>query len=88
MASGSNVKDTVRKVYSLSVERNTNEITIEVAGNGFLYNMVRIIAGTLLYVGNRKIAVQEVPEIIRSGDRRQAGVTAPPQGLYLVEVYY
>lgn len=88
MATGSSVKSTVRQIFSLSVEQKNSEIIIDVAGNGFLYNMVRIIAGTLLYAGNGKIAVDEVPAIISAGNRKKAGITAPPQGLYLVEVYY
>jgi tRNA pseudouridine38-40 synthase len=88
MASGSVVKDTVRTIYNLTVEEIDHEIIMEVSGNGFLYNMVRIIAGTILYVGNKKIDVKQIPHIIKNGDRREAGITAPPQGLYLVEVYY
>lgn len=63
-------------------------IEIEVVGNGFLYNMVRIIAGTLVDVGLGKIHPQAIPAIIESRDRQNAGHTAPPQGLYLAEVYY
>ncbi len=88
MASGSLVKDTIRTIYDLTVEQYDDEILIEVIGNGFLYNMVRIIVGTLLYVGCGKIDVDEIPAIIKSGDRTEAGVTVPPQGLYLVEVFY
>jgi len=64
------------------------EIEISVTGDGFLYNMVRIIAGTLADVGYEKIAPREVEEIIAQKDRAQAGATAPPQGLYLKEVFY
>ncbi len=64
------------------------EIEIEVSGDGFLYNMVRIIVGTLVEVGLGKIAPDDVEKIIESGDRQKAGHTAPPQGLYLAEVYY
>jgi tRNA pseudouridine38-40 synthase len=88
MASGSSIKDTVRNIYSLTVEQKDNEVIIEISGNGFLYNMVRIISGTLLYVGNGKISVEQISDIIKAGDRRKAGITAPPQGLFLVEVYY
>jgi len=88
MASGSDVKGTVRNIYHLTVEKQGSDIIIEVSANGFLYNMVRIIAGTLLYVGNKRIAVEAIPNIIKDGDRKKAGITAPPQGLYLVEVYY
>ncbi len=88
MASGSIIKNTVRMIYNLEVEQCNDEILIEVTGNGFLYKMVRIIVGTLLYVGSGKIDVEQIPEIIKQGDRTKAGVTVPPQGLYLVEVYY
>ncbi|KXG74750.1 tRNA pseudouridine(38-40) synthase TruA [Thermotalea metallivorans] len=88
MASGSNVKDTVRRIDSLHVYREGEIMTIEVAGNGFLYNMVRIIAGTLVDVGKGKILSKDIPQIILSKDRTRAGHTAPPQGLYLAEVFY
>lgn len=87
-ASGFTVKTTVRTIYSLKIEKKGNIITIDVTGNGFLYNMVRIIAGTLVYVGAGKIAPDSLPDIIRSKDRRQAGITAPAKGLCLKEVYY
>ncbi|NLY42983.1 MAG: tRNA pseudouridine(38-40) synthase TruA [Clostridiaceae bacterium] len=88
MATGSRVKDTVRNVFDLSVEKKGDEIIIEISANGFLYNMVRIIAGTLLYAGVGKIDVERIEYIIKTGDRKEAGITAAPQGLYLVEVYY
>ncbi|MFZ5966759.1 MAG: tRNA pseudouridine(38-40) synthase TruA [Bacillota bacterium] len=88
MASGSSVKDTVRTIYSLDVYQMDKMIKLEISGNGFLYNMVRIIAGTLTEVGKGKIDAEQVPHIIHSCSRKQAGPTAPPQGLYLAEVYY
>ena len=88
MAAGSQVKDTVRRIFNLTVEKEGEEVIIEISADGFLYNMVRIIAGTLLYTGIGKIDVESIPYIIESGDRRKAGITAVPQGLYLVEVYY
>lgn len=81
-------EDTVRTVYSLDLTQWEEEITLEVVGNGFLYNMVRIITGTLLDVGAGKIPAKDVEEMIKSKDRTRAGHTAPPQGLYLAEVYY
>ena len=82
------VEDTVRTIYRLEVIREENVITIRVRGNGFLYNMVRIIAGTLVFVGGGKINPNDMTDIINSKDRERAGITAPPQGLCLKEVYY
>lgn len=87
-ASGSTAKTTVRKIYSLNVEKDGDIICIRVKGNGFLYNMVRIIAGTLVYVGNGKIQPEDIPEIIKSKDRTRAGKTLAPNGLTLTEVHY
>lgn len=88
MATGSIVKDTVRTIFDISITQNKQEILIDVTGDGFLYNMVRIIAGTLLYVGMSKIPVCDMADIVLCGDRKKAGITAPPQGLYLMEVKY
>jgi len=87
-SSGGSAETTVRTITDISVEKKDDIIAFEIAGDGFLYNMVRIIAGTLVYVGLGKIYALDIPDIILSGDRRRAGLTAPPQGLYLVEVYY
>ena len=91
MASGSFVKDTVRTVYSIEITERFEEaqiIEIKVTGNGFLYNMVRIIAGTLLAVGKGRIAPEYVEEIIKKKDRTLSGVTLPAEGLYLFDVEY
>lgn len=87
-ASGAQVKTTVRTVYDLTLTQEGDEIEISVTSNGFLYNMVRIIAGTLMYVGGGKMEPEDVKMIIQSGDRRLAGITAPPEGLYLKNVEY
>lgn len=88
-AGGNPRETTVRTVYSLEVFRKEgDDILIEISGDGFLYNMVRIIAGTLVEVGQGKIGPQEISAIIESKERQRAGHTAPPQGLYLVEIYY
>ena len=88
-ATGGQVRSTVREIYSIGVVKNEdNIIGIEVSGSGFLYNMVRIIAGTLIYVGMGKIKADEIPAIIESLDRTKAGKTAPAEGLYLMEIYY
>ena len=82
-------EDKVRTVFQIDVEEALrSEFIIRVRGDGFLYNMVRIIAGTLIDVGTGKIEPEFVQEIIRSKERGLAGFTAPPQGLYLAEVYY
>ncbi len=87
-ASGTSSKSSVRTIYSGKVERNGDLIIIEITGNGFLYNMVRIIAGTLIEVGLGKIKPDEIESIIKLKDRTKAGKTLPPQGLYLVNVEY
>ena len=79
------VESTVRTIYDLSVTQKGEDITISVCGNGFLYNMVRIIAGTLLEVGKGKIEPNEMGEIIAAMDRQAAGPTAPAHGLTLVK---
>ena len=88
MASGSQVKDTVRTVYSLELERKDDIITMTIQGNGFLYNMVRIIAGTLLMVGRGQMRPEEVEKIIDKRDRKGAGPTAPAKGLTLKVIEY
>ena len=80
--------DTVRNVHSLSVMENDNIITIRITGNGFLYNMVRIIAGTLIKVGKGSIEPETVASIILSKDRNNAGPTAPARGLSLMEIRF
>ena len=87
-ASGTSSKSSVRTIYKGKVEKQGDRIIIELTGNGFLYNMVRIIAGTLVDVGLEKIKPSEIPEIIEKGERIRAGKTLPPQGLYLVKVEY
>jgi len=87
-SSGLSVKTTVRTIFDISVYKEDDIITIDVKGNGFLYNMVRIIAGTLVWVGCGKIKASDMPDIIASGDRERAGITAPPDGLYLRGVEY
>ena len=88
-ASGGNERETtVRTIYSLTVKRQENDVVLEVTGDGFLYNMVRIITGTLVEVGLGKRKPEELSAVIGSCDRRNAGHTAPAEGLYLVEVFY
>ncbi len=88
-ASGTSSKSSVRTIYKAEVMEIGNErIYIELTGNGFLYNMVRIISGTLVEVGLGKIEPNEIKTIIDSQKRENAGKTLPPQGLYLIKVEY
>ena len=87
-ASGTSSKSSVRTIYSAKVFKEKERVIIELTGNGFLYNMVRIIAGTLIDVGIGKIDAKNISNIIKSGDRKKAGKTLPPNGLYLVNVEY
>lgn len=83
-----NVEDTVRTVYDIEFLQNKSEITMRITGNGFLYNMVRIIAGTLIRVGRGYYSPEKVKEILETRERTEAGVTAPPNGLVLVKIDY
>ena len=87
-ASGTSSKSSVRTIYEAKVYKIDEKIYIELTGNGFLYNMVRIIAGTLVDVGLGKIKATDIPDIITQGKRELAGKTLPPNGLYLVKVEY
>ena len=87
-ASGTSSKSSVRTIYKANVYKENEKIFIELTGNGFLYNMVRIISGTLVDVGLGKIKPEEIKDIINSQKRENAGKTLPAHGLYLVEVNY
>ena len=87
-AAGSSVEDTVRSVSACGVTRRGDLVEIRVQADGFLYNMVRIIVGTLLEVESGRIDPQTIPAILQSGDRTRAGATAPAHGLYLEQVFY
>ena len=88
MAADSKVEDTVREVFEAEIEREGELITFRVRADGFLYNMVRIFVGTLVDVAYGKIEPEDIPKIIEQKDRRAAGSTAPPHGLYLNKVSY
>ena len=88
MAEGSDITDTVRNVSALTVEKNGELIEIRISADGFLYNMVRIIVGTLTEVAFGRFSPDEIPEIIAACDRSRAGMTAPAEGLYLNRVIY
>ncbi|MGN0592267.1 MAG: tRNA pseudouridine(38-40) synthase TruA [Ruminococcus sp.] len=81
-------KDTIRTIYQFQIEMQGNDVRILVKGDGFLYNMVRILVGTLLDVNEGRIAVSDLQRIMDARDRTLAGRTALPHGLYLHEVYY
>lgn len=87
-ASGTSSKSSVRTIFKTNIIENDGRIIIELTGNGFLYNMVRIISGTLVEVGLGKINPEDIPDIINSKDRTRAGKTLPPYGLYLYKVEY
>ena len=82
------VENTVRAITALDIIEDGNEITIRITGNGFLYNMVRIIVGTLIRVGRGFYTPEKVKEILEAKDRKAAGVTAPAHGLMLMEINY
>ena len=88
MSEGSDVEDTVRTINALSVERNGDLIEIRISADGFLYNMVRIIVGTLTEVALGRISPDSIENIINSCDRSKAGMTAPADGLFLNKVIY
>lgn len=85
---GTNVRSTVRTIYYCRVERRGELLELKVCANGFLYNMVRAITGTVLYAAEGKLRPEDIPEILDSGNRTLAGPTAPPGGLYLTRVWY
>lgn len=81
-------EERIRTIYRCSVTRAGDDITLSVTGDGFLYNMVRIMAGTMTEIGEGRRSAQEITKIIASRDRARAGITAPPEGLYLDAVFY
>ncbi len=88
-ASNTHVEDKVRTVNSLSIDTNElGDIIIHINGNGFLYNMVRIIVGNLIYIGMGKLAPEDITPILNSRDRRKSAITSPPNGLYLEKIFY
>lgn len=87
-ASGSVVKDTTREIYLARLQKNGDKIVLDIMGNGFLYNMVRIIAGTLIDIGRGKLGTDTFKKMLQTKDRVQGGMTAPPQGLILQRIYY
>jgi tRNA pseudouridine38-40 synthase len=88
MSSGSGVEDTMRTVSALCVRRRGPFVILRIAADGYLYNMVRIIAGTLAAVGTGHATEQDVERALRTKQRSNAGDTLPPQGLFLAKVFY
>ena len=87
-SAGSDVEDTVRTIYRCEVTREGEEVLIRICGDGFLYNMVRIIAGTFIDVAKGKTKADDIPLIIKSKSRSSAGKTLAAKGLFLNKVYY
>lgn len=87
-SSGSGIENTVRTIFSADITMVGEEITLTICGSGFLYNMVRIIAGTLAYIGIGRLPESAISDVLETGIRKKAGKTYPPQGLYLQSVEY
>lgn len=87
-SAGAQVQTTVRTIYAVNVTKEDDMVHIRITGNGFLYNMVRIIAGTLMQVGTGLMEPEQVKEILEARDRSKAGPTAVAKGLTLVEIRY
>ena len=88
MSEGSDTEDTVREVFSLDIQKTNDLIEVRISADGFLYNMVRIIVGTLVETAFGRFKPSDISDIIESRDRTRAGMTAPPEGLYLNKVQY
>lgn len=88
MSEGSSTEDTVREVFSLSAKKTGDLVEIRISADGFLYNMVRIIVGTLIETAHGRFKPEDIKNIIEAKDRTKAGMTAPPEGLYLNKVTY
>ena len=88
MSTGSSVDNTVRKIHNIRMNEKNKIIKFTITGNGFLYNMVRIIVGTLIDIGRGKIEEDSIEKVIKSKDRKLAGHTAKAEGLFLKRVYY
>ena len=88
VSSGASTLTTIRKIYSCSVKRSGEYLTFSITGNGFLYNMVRILVGTILEVGRNKKSINDFKKLLAGGERRLAGKTVSACGLYLKKVLY
>ena len=88
MSSGSSTKTTIRTIYSSVIKRQGDYADFEITGNGFLYNMVRILIGTILDIGRNKITLSDFEKLLQGAHRTQAGKTSPAHALYLKSVVY
>ena len=88
MSPGSSIKTTTRNIKELYIEQGKDRIKIFITADGFLYNMVRIIVGTLIKVGSGKLKAENIENIIEEGNRKKAGMCVPPNGLILEKVFY
>ncbi len=82
------MKSTVRTIYDISVTEHDGQCEVRISGSGFLYNMVRIVTGTLIYISEGKRTEQDIISALETGDRALSGITLPPEGLYLNKVFY
>lgn len=82
------IEDTIRELYKIEIEQLDDLLTIKMTGDSFLYKMARNIVGTLVYIGNGKLKIQDVEILLSEKDRTKGGITAPAQGLTLYKVYY
>ncbi len=87
-ASGSSIKTTVRTIYNIDIEENGEDLTFTVCGNGFLYNMVRILVGTLIKVGKGETQKEDLEQMLKTGNRSLGGKTLPAKALCLLKVEY
>jgi len=87
-SSGCDAKTTVREIYHIGIKKHGTMLHIDIIGSGFLRNMVRVITGTLVEIGTGSRSADEMENLLQSGDRDLTGVTAPPQGLSLIKVWY
>ena len=88
MSKGGQAKTFEREIYECTLTKDGDTLIMKIRGNGFLYNMVRIIAGTMVSVGRGFISHEDIPDIIASKERKRAGITAPPEGLMLYQIDY
>ena len=87
-SAGSSVKSTIRKIYAARLQRTGDRVILDLIGNGFLYNMVRILAGTLLDIGKGRLPANTFTTMLQTKNRESGGITAPAHGLTLMAVYY